>query len=142
MNALADIPLEDLLAEVRTRRAALLAKLSQIDESLGNRLEVDVTRAMEAAAQVWGIAVNLLAKAGRSKAVADARQAAMMWLRQQGWTLIEIGVAFGGRDHCTVRHAVKAVKDKLTVDEDFLAKWLAFRSLLEAPGETLQPEQP
>jgi chromosomal replication initiator protein len=65
--------------------------------------------------------------------IARARQLAMYIVRNTtSLSLGQIGIAFGGRDHSTVLHAVRAVADRLVADADLRADHDA---IVEALGE-------
>ena len=50
--------------------------------------------------------------------ISQARQVSMYLCREiMGVSLSNIGIHFGGRDHTTVMHAVKSIKEKTTNDE-------------------------
>jgi chromosomal replication initiator protein len=50
--------------------------------------------------------------------IAEARQISMFLCRDlMGLSLSNVGVYFGGRDHTTVIHAVKTIKNKIQNDE-------------------------
>lgn len=63
--------------------------------------------------------VDLLSKR-RSRSIARPRQMAMMLSKElTSRSLPEIGDAFGGRDHTTVIHACRKVKELIQTDPDF-----------------------
>ncbi len=61
-------------------------------------------------AEFYGLRVKDLISNQRSRNIARPRQIAMSLSRElTSHSLPEIGNAFGGRDHTTVMHAVKAI---------------------------------
>ena len=68
---------------------------------------------------------KIVIKAGRSRSIARPRQVAMALAKElTNHSLPEIGDAFGGRDHTTVLHACRRVKELRETDrrigEDYL----------------------
>ncbi|MBE8162411.1 MAG: chromosomal replication initiator protein DnaA [Bdellovibrionaceae bacterium] len=56
----------------------------------------------------------------RSKNIVTARQSAMFLMRKYlNISLMDIGKAFGGKDHTTVINAIRRVEDKMTKDASF-----------------------
>ena len=63
------------------------------------------------------LTIEDLCGASRSRTLAHARQVAMYLCRSlTQLSLPKIGQAFGGRDHTTVMHANKKVRDLMTSD--------------------------
>jgi chromosomal replication initiator protein len=52
-----------------------------------------------------------------------------------GLQLVEIGSAFGGRDHSTVIHSVEKVGDEIGTDPAFMARVEKLRARLKALRE-------
>lgn len=73
-----------------------------------------VVALVEIVAGYYGVTSGEVLGRGRSQSVADARSVAM-WLTRETYKMSypEIGRAFG-RDHTTVMHACRKVKDALT----------------------------
>ncbi|MDO4974952.1 MAG: chromosomal replication initiator protein DnaA [Alphaproteobacteria bacterium] len=70
--------------------------------------------------EFYNIKLSDLNAAKRQKTIATARQVAMYLCKQLTTkSLPDIGQSFGGRDHSTVIHAVKKIKEKLSVDREF-----------------------
>jgi chromosomal replication initiator protein len=83
-------------------------------------------------AQAWGVTVDGLRSASRTKHLTVPRQVAMFLIRELlGTQLVEIGNAFGGRDHSTVIHSIEKVERSLEVDESFGQRVLALRGTLQ-----------
>ena len=92
-------------------REALRDKLKSIPDDSSNlitRLSVPTIQA--ATAQEWGVTVEGLCSKSRTKHLTIPRQTAMYLIRELlGLQLVEIGTAFGGRDHSTVIHSLEKV---------------------------------
>jgi chromosomal replication initiator protein len=70
--------------------------------------------------------VNIDAVRGKSRKgpVAQARHISIYFIRKHlsNLTLKEIGETFGGKDHSTILHSIKAVDIQMETDKNFLAK--------------------
>lgn len=103
-------------------REALRDKVRSADESRARRSSRhDRLRAVQQrVAREWGVTVEGLQAKSRSRAVTIPRQVAMFLSRELlGLQLVEIGQAFGGRDHSTVIHSLDRVSTMLTEDQEF-----------------------
>lgn len=95
-------------------------------EALGNVLSdptPDVERSIDGirahVAKRWGVTVEELNSKRRTKDITLPRQVAMYLIREiLGSPLVEIGRAFGGRDHSTVIHSVQKIEEEIQKDED------------------------
>lgn len=68
----------------------------------------------------WGVTVEGLRSKTRTKNLTVPRQVAMYLAREVlGLQLVEIGQAFGGRDHSTVIHSLERVADMMKESADF-----------------------
>ena len=68
----------------------------------------------------WGVTVEGLQAKSRTRTVTVPRQVAMFLSRELlGLQLVEIGNAFGGRDHSTVIHSLDKVAALLTTNAEF-----------------------
>lgn len=57
----------------------------------------------------------------RSRQIVNARHVSMfLCYKYTSYSLKEIGKHFGGRDHTTVIHAMKTIKDRLSVQDELL----------------------
>jgi chromosomal replication initiator protein len=66
---------------------------------------------MTATAQYFGVTVDDLCGSSRSRVLVTARQIAMYLCRElTDLSLPKIGQAFGGRDHTTVMHADRKIR--------------------------------
>ena len=84
-----------------------------------------------AVAHEWGVTSDGLKSKIRTKTLTIPRQAAMYLCREMlGLQLVEIGNAFGGRDHSTVIHSLERANQLLKTD-------IAFRDHVEKLRSTL-----
>jgi chromosomal replication initiator protein len=73
--------------------------------------EITAAQIMGATAQYFGVTVEDLCGASRSRVLVTARQIAMYLCRElTDLSLPKIGQAFGGRDHTTVMHADRKIR--------------------------------
>lgn len=84
-------------------------------------LTADVERAMELAAKIAGVSVEVLTSRNRRLRPCMMRQIAAYWLYKRGYTQREIGTVFC-RDRTSVYHAINHIRgllkvgDRLTTD--------------------------
>jgi len=79
-----------------------------------------VDRVQEVVARRWGVTPEGLRSKARTKSLTVPRQVAMYLARDLlGMQLVEIGQAFGGRDHSTVIHSVEKVNKTMKADHRF-----------------------
>ncbi len=79
-----------------------------------------VDRVQEVVARRWGVTPEGLRSKARTKSLTIPRQVAMYLARELlGMQLVEIGQAFGGRDHSTVIHSVEKVNRTMQSDQKF-----------------------
>jgi chromosomal replication initiator protein len=72
--------------------------------------------------EYYGVKLSDLTSARRHKAVTTARQIAMYLCKDlTSRSLPDIGKNFGGKDHSTVIHAIKKIKDLMANDKAFTA---------------------
>ncbi len=103
-------------------REALRDKVRAADELRTPRSSrQDRLRAVQQhVAREWGVTVEGLQAKSRSRTVTIPRQVAMFLSRELlGLQLVEIGEAFGGRDHSTVIHSLDRVSTMLREDQEF-----------------------
>jgi chromosomal replication initiator protein len=94
--ALAEVVLKDLIT----------------DDDTG---EITVATIMAQTADYFGLTIEDLSGSSRSRVLVTARQIAMYLCRElTELSLPKIGQAFGGRDHTTVMHANKKVRELMT----------------------------
>jgi chromosomal replication initiator protein len=92
-------------------REALRDKLkSTPDDLTDSTVRLTVGSIQAATAREWGVTVEGLCSKSRTKHLTIPRQTAMFLIRELlGLQLVEIGTAFGGRDHSTVIHSLEKV---------------------------------
>jgi chromosomal replication initiator protein len=79
-----------------------------------------VDRVQEVVARRWGVTPEGLRSKARTKTLTVPRQVAMFLTRELlGMQLVEIGQAFGGRDHSTVIHSLDKVHQYMASDHKF-----------------------
>src|SRR3954466_10886393 len=87
----------------------------------------------QAVAKEWGVTSEGLRSKTRTKALTTPRQVAMFLMRELlGLQLVEIGAAFGGRDHSTVIHSLDRVASMLREEPVFAQRVGKLRAQLEA----------
>jgi chromosomal replication initiator protein len=97
--------------------------------TLGGALSTSVIQ--QAVASDFGVTVEGLKSKTRTKTLTTPRQVAMYLCRELlGLQLVEIGNAFGGRDHSTVIHSLERAVAMMGED-DFRARVEKLRSMLE-----------
>ena len=89
-------------------------------------------RIQQIVAKEWGVTTEGLRSKTRTKALTAPRQVAMYLMRELlGLQLVEIGAAFGGRDHSTVIHSLERVGAMLREEPASAQRISRLRSLLE-----------
>ncbi|MFW6090027.1 MAG: helix-turn-helix domain-containing protein, partial [Gemmatimonadota bacterium] len=112
-------------------REALGAVLSDLDAPA--ELSTESIRA--AVAERWGVPEQGLISKRRTKDLTVPRQVAMYLMRDLlDISLVEIGKAFGGRDHSTVIHSIQKVENEMEADDGFRDRVLGLRA--EFAGQT------
>lgn len=82
-------------------------------------------------AKEWGTTVDGLRSKTRTKTLTVPRQIAMYLTRELlGMQLVEIGIAFGGRDHSTVIHSLDKVAQMTADNSNTRDRIMRIRSLL------------
>lgn len=95
-------------------------------------LPLTISSIQQAVASEWGVTPEGLRSKTRTKLLTVPRQIAMFLARDLlGTQLVEIGLAFGGRDHSTVIHSIEKTTTNLNSDPIFKARVYKLRSLLE-----------
>jgi chromosomal replication initiator protein len=115
-------------------REALRDKLRGVPETGSPaRAQLDVATIQQAVAREWGVTVDGLRSKTRTKTLTTPRQVAMFLMRELlGLQLVEIGNAFGGRDHSTVIHSLERVTDTIKEDSAFEQRVVRLRAALSA----------
>jgi chromosomal replication initiator protein len=92
-----------------------------------------IDRVQDVVARRWGVTPDGLRSKTRTKSLTVPRQVAMFLAREMlGIQLVEIGQAFGGRDHSTVIHSVDKVERQLARDHHFREQVMLARQELMA----------
>jgi chromosomal replication initiator protein len=96
---------------IQLAREALRDKLKiTTDDPEDSTIRLSIASIQAATAREWGVTVEGLCSKSRTKHLTVPRQAAMFLIRELlGLQLVEIGAAFGGRDHSTVIHSLEKV---------------------------------
>lgn len=95
--------------------------------------ELTLTGIQHAVAKEWGVTVEGLRSKTRTKTLTVPRQIAMYLSRELlGTQLVEIGQAFGGRDHSTVIHSLEKVQNSITEDSSLKQRIGNLQKLLKA----------
>jgi chromosomal replication initiator protein len=130
-----------LLAYASLRKREITTDLAR--EALRDKLQpsaggdepavaLTATLIQQAVAREWGIPTEGLRSKGRTKNLTIPRQVAMYLIRELlGMQLVEIGNAFGGRDHSTVIHSLEKTETTLREDERFAERVFRIRGTLE-----------
>jgi chromosomal replication initiator protein len=103
-------------------REALSDKIRQGEEgaAYAGRATPSIDRVQEVVARRWGVTPEGLRSKARTKTLTIPRQVAMYLARDMlAMQLVEIGQAFGGRDHSTVIHSVDKVERQMVRDRSF-----------------------
>src|SRR5947209_469524 len=107
---------------IELAREALSDKIRQGEDasSYGAQPTPSIDRVQEVVARRWGVTPEGLRSKARTKTLTVPRQVAMYLARDMlSMQLVEIGQAFGGRDHSTVIHSVDKVERQLMRDRTF-----------------------
>ncbi|MFM8780171.1 MAG: chromosomal replication initiator protein DnaA [Gemmatimonadota bacterium] len=117
---------------VELAREALRDKLRSNDDGAERPVRQDgMARIQRTVAGEWGVTVEGLQSKTRTKTLTVPRQVAMFLARDiLGMQLVEIGLAFGGRDHSTVIHSLERVTETMTDDGEFRGRVERLRETL------------
>lgn len=129
--AYASLRRRDISVEVA--REALRDKLRHVDEhSVAGAAGLNIGTIQQVVSTEWGVTPEGLKSKTRTKTLTTPRQVAMYLARDLlGMQLVEIGQAFGGRDHSTVIHSIERVGETLREDPVFAGRVEKVRGLLE-----------
>ena len=133
--AYASLKHKDITVEVA--REALRDKLRAIEgfEPEANGAVLTMLTIQQAVAKEWAVTVDGLRSKTRTKNLTTPRQIAMYLARELLATqLVEIGNAFGGRDHSTVIHSIEKVQESLLQDSQLKTRINRIRGMLETFG--------
>src|SRR6476659_6132799 len=90
------------------------------DSQAPTRARPSINKVQEVVARRWGVTPEGLRSKARIKTLTVPRQIAMYLARELlEMQLVEIGQAFGGRDHSTVIHSVDKVSRQMSRDRTF-----------------------
>src|SRR5687767_4469906 len=119
---------------VDVAREALRDKLRNTESSTdGKQPVLSVPTIQQIVAKEWGVTPEGLRSKTRTKTLTLPRQIAMFLTRDLlGTQLMEIGNAFGGRDHSTVIHSIEKITNATKNDPVFKARVDKIRSVLES----------
>src|SRR5690242_14319896 len=118
---------------VDVAREALRDKLRPGEVSTASVVGLNSDTIQQAVAREWGVTTEGLRSKTRTKALTTPRQVAMYLMRELlGLQLVEIGAAFGGRDHSTVIHSLDRASSMLREDPAFALRVAKVRAQLEA----------
>jgi chromosomal replication initiator protein len=141
--AYASLKHKDITVEVA--REALRDKLRAIEgfEQEANGTFLTMLTIQQAVAKEWAVTVDGLRSKTRTKNLTTPRQIAMYLARELLATqLVEIGNAFGGRDHSTVIHSIEKVQESLLQDPQLKTRINRIRGMLETltsrPGSRVE----
>ena len=128
--AYASLKHRDITVDVA--REALRDKLRPGESASPSSVGLNTEAIQQAVAKEWGVTTEGLRSKTRTKALTAPRQVAMHLMRELlGLQLVEIGAAFGGRDHSTVIHSLERVSGMLREDPLFAQRIGRLRTLLE-----------
>ena len=128
--AYASLKHEDISVDVA--KEALRDKLRSTEDLGTGHQTLTVAIIQLHVAKEWGVTTEGLRSKIRTKTLTLPRQIAMYLTRQLlGLQLMEIGSAFGGRDHSTVIHSIDKITNAVTTDPAFRNRVEKLRSMLE-----------
>ena len=120
---------------VELAREALRDKLKTGPEAdaLSGHGRLDIVTIQNTVAREWGVTADGLKSKTRTKTLTTPRQVGMYLAREfLGTPLVEIGMAFGGRDHSTVIHSLERVSEMLSTDTGFAKRVEKLKSALQS----------
>jgi chromosomal replication initiator protein len=95
--------------------------------------KLNISTIQQLVAREWGVTPEGLRSKTRTKLLTVPRQVAMFLTRHLlGTQLIEIGNAFGGRDHSTVIHSIEKTSSSINTDPALRNRVQQLRATLEA----------
>jgi chromosomal replication initiator protein len=135
--------LEGCLMRVASRQSLVEGRKltpDEVDEMLRDVVDaepgrnVSTDRIQRTVCERYDIRMSEMIGRGRPKMIAEARQVAMYLTRMMAkLSLVDVGKAFGNRDHGTVIHAVKVIEARMEQGEDFRKMMSELRSKISAP---------
>jgi chromosomal replication initiator protein len=129
--AYASLKRQDISVELA--REALRDKLRLTESQDAETMRgLTLSTIQHAVAKEWGVTVEMLKSKTRTKQITVPRQIAMFLGRELlGLQLVEIGSAFGGRDHSTVIHSLDRVNTAMSEDPGLKTRIGRLKTLLE-----------
>ena len=128
--AYASLKHQDISVDVA--REALRDKLRPDTSTDGTQPALSIPTIQQTVAREWGVTPEGLRSKTRTKTLTLPRQIAMFLARELlGTKLMEIGHAFGGRDHSTVIHSIEKITEATQSDPVFKTRVDKVRSTLE-----------
>jgi chromosomal replication initiator protein len=128
--AYASLKHRDITVDVA--REALRDKLRSADPHTGITTGLSIDTIQAVIAKEWNVTPEGLRSKTRTKALTAPRQVAMYFMRELlSMQLVEIGAAFGGRDHSTVIHSLERVIAIMKEDPSFAQRIGKLRVFLE-----------
>jgi len=120
---------------IELARDALSDKIRATDTGADHAAALpSIDRVQEVVARRWGVTPEGLRSKARTKTLTVPRQVAMFLARDLlHMQLVEIGQAFGGRDHSTVIHSLGKVQGDMQRDRQFKDRVDLARRELSAP---------
>ena len=117
---------------VELAREALRDKLRGGGDAGDGMARLSISTIQHLVAREWGVTAEGLQSKTRTKTLTVPRQVAMHLCRELlGLQLVEIGAAFGGRDHSTVIHSIDRVAATVATDPAFGQRIARLRGVLE-----------
>ena len=114
--AYASLRHEEITTEVAREALRDKLRISELNAP-SDTAELTLPGIQHAVAKEWGVTVDGLRSKTRTKTLTVPRQIAMYLARELlGTQLVEIGQAFGGRDHSTVIHSLEKVQANISED--------------------------
>ena len=117
---------------VKLARTALRATFGSDLSSDVNHLSPE--RIREVVARRFNVSEDALSSKRRTRDLTVPRQVAMYLIKDLlNYSLVQIGVLFGGRDHSTVIHSIRKVEKTLVTDEELHGQIEGIREELTTP---------
>lgn len=102
-----------------------LAKEVLRDHLLSHDQRITILNIQKAVSKYYGIRMADLSSRRKTRAIVRPRQMAMALCKElTEHSLVEIGAAFGGRDHTTVLHANRKINELRNVDRAIRSDWV------------------
>jgi chromosomal replication initiator protein len=118
---------------VEVARDALRDKIKPPEDGGSAAPALSTFNIQQAVAKEWGVTTEGLRSKTRTKNLTVPRQVAMYFMRELlGMQLVEIGNAFGGRDHSTVIHSLERVSAMMKEEPSFGQRLGKLRAALES----------